>query len=228
MDQNLNEETEPKKSISKVTDDKTQINTNNITKNLVKNLTKNVKTEDIADEQKEFRADMEKCKGNEAFNSGCFEEALVYYTRSIQLLPNAASYNNRAMTYLKLEKWDKAIEDCEFVLKYESSNVKARLRRATAFLKKKKFTEVKHDLDLCLQVEPKNKKAMELKKELEAKLKTHEEDLAKLNGANRLLIEDTDGSSNEDEEIVQIEVKETKKNRNHKTNAFSFSSQYKQ
>jgi hypothetical protein len=41
---------------------------------------------------------MEKCKGNEAFNSGCFEEALVYYTRSIQLLPNAASYNNRAMT----------------------------------------------------------------------------------------------------------------------------------
>ena len=41
---------------------------------------------------------MEKCKGNEAYNSGCFEEALVYYTRSIQFLPNAASYNNRAMT----------------------------------------------------------------------------------------------------------------------------------
>ena len=45
MDQNLNEEFEPKKSVSKVTDDKTQINTNNITKILVKNLTKNVKTE---------------------------------------------------------------------------------------------------------------------------------------------------------------------------------------
>lgn len=46
---------------------------------------------------------------------------------------------------------------------------------------------------------------------METKLKAHEEELAKLNGANRLLIEDTDGSSSEDEEIVQIEVKETKK-----------------
>ena len=61
--------------------------------------------EDIADEQKEFRADMEKCKGNEAFNSGCFEEALVYYTRSIQLLPNAASYNNRAMTCINKKSY---------------------------------------------------------------------------------------------------------------------------
>jgi sperm-associated antigen 1 len=53
---------------------------------------------DLTEEQKVSRADMEKCKGNEAYNSGCFEEALVYYTRSIQFLPNAASYNNRAMT----------------------------------------------------------------------------------------------------------------------------------
>ena len=61
---------------------------------------------------------------------------------------------------LKLEKWDKAIEDCEFVLKYESSNVKARLRRATALLKKKKFTEASSDLDFCQQAEPNNKKAI--------------------------------------------------------------------
>lgn len=45
-----------------------------------------------------FKADQEKCKGNESFNAGCFEEALIYYSRSIQYLPNSASYNNRALT----------------------------------------------------------------------------------------------------------------------------------
>jgi len=54
-------------------------------------------------------------------------------------------------------------------------------------------------------------KFKELKKELESKLKANDENIAKLNGANRLLIEDTDGSSSEDEEIVQIEINETKK-----------------
>lgn len=40
---------------------------------------------------------MDKEKGNEAFRSGDFEEALVYYSRSIALQPLAASYNNRAI-----------------------------------------------------------------------------------------------------------------------------------
>jgi hypothetical protein len=52
---------------------------------------------ELDDEMKTLRADQEKCKGNEAFNAGSYDEALVYYTRSVQYLPNAASYNNRAL-----------------------------------------------------------------------------------------------------------------------------------
>jgi tetratricopeptide (TPR) repeat protein len=71
-----------------------------------------------------IKAEQEKCKGNEAFNSKSYDEAVVYYTRSIQLLENAAAFNNRALAYLKLEKWDKVIEDCDSVFKYEKDNVK--------------------------------------------------------------------------------------------------------
>jgi hypothetical protein len=55
---------------------------------------------DLDENMRTFKADQEKCKGNEAFNAGSYEEALVYYTRSIQYLPNSASYNNRALACL--------------------------------------------------------------------------------------------------------------------------------
>lgn len=53
---------------------------------------------DMDDNLREIKAEQEKNKGNEAFRSGFFEEALVYYTRSIEYLPAAAYYNNRALT----------------------------------------------------------------------------------------------------------------------------------
>lgn len=48
--------------------------------------------------EKEFLANREKEKGNEAFQSGNYAEALTYYCRSIDLNPKAiAVYNNRAL-----------------------------------------------------------------------------------------------------------------------------------
>ena len=67
---------------------------------------------------------------------------------------------------MKLEKWDKCIDDCDYVIKSESNNVKARLRRATAYLKKKKFPEAKQDLDTALKLEPTNKKGNVIKNKL--------------------------------------------------------------
>lgn len=61
---------------------------------------------------------------------------------------------------LKLEKWDSAIEDCNYVLKFEPSNVKALLRRSTALFKKKKYTDAEKDIQKCLTIEANNKKAL--------------------------------------------------------------------
>ena len=46
---------------------------------------------------KETRAVKEKEKGNEAFHAGDLHEAAAYYSRSLQLMPTAIGYNNRAV-----------------------------------------------------------------------------------------------------------------------------------
>jgi len=52
----------------------------------------------LSDELKEMKAEREKNKGNEAFRAGDFEEALIYYSRSLSLLNTVAAHNNRAQT----------------------------------------------------------------------------------------------------------------------------------
>ena len=71
-----------------------------------------------------MKANVEKDKGNEAFKAGDFKEALIYYDRSISLQRSAAVYNNRAITYIKMERFEEAILDCETVLMREPNNVK--------------------------------------------------------------------------------------------------------
>ncbi|XP_004680064.1 PREDICTED: sperm-associated antigen 1 [Condylura cristata] len=101
----------------------------------------------------------EKEKGNEAFNSGDFEEAVMYYTRSISVLPTAVAYNNRAQAELKLQNWNSAFQDCEKVLELEPGNLKALLRRATTYKHQNKPQEALEDLRKILQVEPHNELA---------------------------------------------------------------------
>ena len=79
---------------------------------------------DLSSEELSEHAEKEKNKGNEAFRSGDYKEALVYYNRSIQLSASPAVHNNRAMAYIKLEEYQNAIIDCNYVLKDEPRNIK--------------------------------------------------------------------------------------------------------
>lgn len=65
---------------------------------------------------------------------------------------------------MKLEKWDKVIDDCNQVFKYDKDNIKALLRRGTAFFKKKSYKEAKNDVEKCLKLDPTDKKAIVMKK----------------------------------------------------------------
>ena len=60
---------------------------------------------------------------------------------------------------MKLEKWDKTIDDCNQVLKLEKDNLKALLRRGTAFFKKKMYNSAREDMEKCLSIDPNDKKA---------------------------------------------------------------------
>ena len=55
-----------------------------------------------SDTERKIFATREKEKGNEAFQSGHYSEALTFYCRSIELDPKAAAvYNNRALAGIK-------------------------------------------------------------------------------------------------------------------------------
>uniref|UniRef100_H2XR49 RNA-polymerase II-associated protein 3-like C-terminal domain-containing protein n=1 Tax=Ciona intestinalis TaxID=7719 RepID=H2XR49_CIOIN len=116
------------------------------------------------------RATSEKDKGNEAFKSADFEAALTYYSRSISLSRTAASINNRALAYIRLQRWKEAESDCNEVLQLEPDNLKARLRRATARKELLKYIEAKNDLSFVLDKEPHNTRASKILEEVEQNL----------------------------------------------------------
>jgi tetratricopeptide (TPR) repeat protein len=56
----------------------------------------------LSERKKEDLAEKERVKGNEAIKSKDFDEAISYYTRSIELDSKMyQSYGNRALAYLK-------------------------------------------------------------------------------------------------------------------------------
>lgn len=72
---------------------------------------------------------------------------------------------NRAMAYLKLDRFAEAEEDCTKAIALDSSYFKAFARRGTARLALGKLSEAKADFEQLLKLEPGNKQAInELKK----------------------------------------------------------------
>ncbi|KAJ3256959.1 Sperm associated antigen 1, partial [Borealophlyctis nickersoniae] len=136
--------------------------------------------ESVDDEEVAFLAEMEKNKGNEAYKAGEFEDAVLYYTRSLKLLERANVYTNRAIAYLKMKHYDKAEDDATAALSLNTPafNFKAYFRRATARSKRGKYLSAIADLDAALKIGPDNRDAKTLRRECENKLKDVEGDKA--------------------------------------------------
>ncbi|KAG7470083.1 hypothetical protein MATL_G00135580 [Megalops atlanticus] len=129
-----------------------------------------VDTEALTLKEKAIIADHEKDKGNEAFKANDYEEAVVYYTRSLSVLPTTAAYNNRAQAKIKLQRWHSALSDCQSVLELEPGNLKALLRRATVQKELGQLEMAAEDLRSVLQAEPQNTIAEKLLLEVEQKM----------------------------------------------------------
>lgn len=95
----------------------------------------------LSDEERSKRAERERTKGNESYRAGDLDEALAYYSRSVQLWPSVEALNNRALAYVKLGRFADATLDCDRVLGLtappepfaQPDNLKALLRKASAF-----------------------------------------------------------------------------------------------
>ena len=91
---------------------------------------------------------------------------------------------NRAVCYLKLEKYDEVLEDTTSALKIQPSNVKALYRRGLAKVRLKKFDAATEDFNEALKIEPKNRETQrELARLKERVAAKRSADKKKLGGA---------------------------------------------
>ncbi|KAK9919971.1 hypothetical protein M0R45_028541 [Rubus argutus] len=123
----------------------------------------------------------EKELGNEYFKQKKFKEAIDCYARSIALSPTAVAHANRAMSYIKIKRFQEAEDDCTEALNLDDRYIKAYSRRATARKELGKLKESYEDAEFALRLEPHNQ---EIKKQYaEAKSLYEKRILQKASGA---------------------------------------------
>nr|XP_015213682.1 PREDICTED: sperm-associated antigen 1 isoform X1 [Lepisosteus oculatus] len=157
-----------------------------------------IDTRALTEKEKQLLANREKDKGNEAFKAKDYEEAVVYYTRSLSVMPTVAAYNNRAQAEINLQNWNNAFHDCQKALELEPNNLKALLRRATVYKHQGNYKAAVDDLRNVLRAEPHNLIAKNLLCEAEEKVKDGES--GPQPRGKRIVIEEVDESEEQGEE----------------------------
>ncbi|CAD5124204.1 DgyrCDS12504 [Dimorphilus gyrociliatus] len=99
-------------------------------------------------------------EGNDLFKKEQYKEAVKLYTKVIEdengVEQKLACFKNRAACYLKLDKYEKAVKDCNEALKLQGNDAKALFRRCQSYLALEKYEDSYKDAMLLLKVEPKN------------------------------------------------------------------------
>ncbi|XP_032361112.1 RNA polymerase II-associated protein 3 isoform X1 [Etheostoma spectabile] len=115
----------------------------------------------MEEQQRRQEAALQKDRGNSYFKEGKYEAAVECYSAGMEadgmnvLLPA-----NRAMAFIKLEKYKEAEEDCTKAIFLDSTYSKAFHRRATTRAALGKLEEAKQDFQEVLKLEPGNKQAL--------------------------------------------------------------------
>jgi len=109
-------------------------------------------------------AEQWKNKGNEYYSQKNWNEAIIAYTKAIDMAPSNHAYlTNRAAAYANLGQWEKSLSDAQKSLSINNQWVKGHFRSGIAFLELKRFDESISALQKACQFEPQND---ELKKYL--------------------------------------------------------------
>ena len=102
-------------------------------------------------------SDSLRAKGNEYYRKKDYENAIGYYTKSLNIektaawyesgpWPHASSYSNRALCYIQLKHFGNAEADATAALQCDPLFVKAWLRRGISRLQKKWYQKAYYDL----------------------------------------------------------------------------------
>eukprot|EP01083_Nonionella_stella_P066356 174695_1 len=133
----------------------------------------------MAESDPKSQAMLQKRKGNEQFVKNKFDEAITHYTNALDLVADMKDfdnkqrsilYANKAECYIRLTRFKEAITACDESLKYDSTNIKARFRRAKANEKLLHFKDSLRDLQYVIKKDSKNTKALDLMRIIQRKL----------------------------------------------------------
>lgn len=163
------------------------------------------KLHNLSEIEKEKLSEEFRLRGNEYYRAKEYDNALSEYTKSIQTYPQnpVHAYNNRALTYFRLQRFTESVEDSQACLKLEPQNLKARLRLAEAIYASGKRRESYQLYINVLELDPQNsvalKATMELRKIFEdlpppnaTRLQIQEE-----SSKNKVLLPKKDGKSSQ-------------------------------
>lgn len=179
-----------------------------------------------AERRAEVRFTALKQEGNDFVKKSQYRDAVGKYSECLKMKPEeCAIYTNRALCYLKLDRFAEAKQDCDAALKLEPTNKKAFYRRAMANKGLKDYLACSSDLQEVLHQDP---NVQEAEKELEEVTALLRQSLATAHSSpakprKKVPITEVDG----DEETPSAPTPETSRGKHisinlHPTNAYEF------
>jgi len=106
------------------------------------------------------RVEFKKNEGNAAFKDGQYQQAAVHYTEALSLDDKQHTiYSNRAACFLKLGRYQQALDDAQKCIGLAAAFPKGHFREALAYQALDRFAEACASFGKVLELEPNNKDA---------------------------------------------------------------------
>lgn len=103
-----------------------------------------------------------RAQGNDLFKAAEFSDASIAYGEGLKYDPsNSVLHCNRAACWSKLERWEKAVDDCNEALRIQPNYTKALLRRAASYAKLERWADCVRDYEVLRKELPSDKEVAE-------------------------------------------------------------------
>ena len=98
-----------------------------------------------------------KDQGNKYFNANKYESAIESYSKALALNPNVPTYyTNRALCYMKSNRWAQAVQDSKAALERDSGLVKGHFYLGSSLLELEKLDEAIQHLQTAFELAKKD------------------------------------------------------------------------
>jgi tetratricopeptide (TPR) repeat protein len=113
-------------------------------------------------ERNRATANAARLKGNKLYSKGEYQGAIDLYMESLKSQPyDVRTLANIAQSYIRMDRWQDAMEFCNRVLFLDPTHVKSLSRRAKIHANAKEFQAALEDVRQALRCDPNNDELVE-------------------------------------------------------------------